>query len=154
MTDRAIKEILISNELSEIEVAITKECKTYVNKEHIDFTIGVLRREIDNSGLTITYIREQLKLKKDSIIKLGIQLLKVLRDKPIEEEYPQGEEAPAREKTKTISSNGLGVGFGVKYAIYLDFLENNPNELPAYIKKERIPNAAKFAKTLAQLYNR
>jgi hypothetical protein len=153
MTDRAIKEILISNELSEIEVAITIECNTYVNKEYIDFAIGVVRREIDNSGLPITYIREQLKLKKGSIIKLGIQILKFARNKPIEEEYPQGEEPPASEKTKTVSSNGIGVGFGIKYAIYLDFLERNPKELPAYIKKERIPNAAKFAKTLTQLYN-
>jgi len=152
MTDNGIKAILISNELSEIEVAITNECESYVNKEHIDFTIGIVRREIANSDLTITFIREQLSLKKDAIIKLGIQILKALKGKAREEEYPKGEMPRGGGKTKIISSNGIGVGFGIKYAIYLYYLENKPKELTEYLKKERIPKAAKFSKTLVELY--
>ena len=152
MADNAIKEILSSNELSEIEVAITNECKTYVNKEHIDFTIGIVRREIANSDLTIDFIRKQLSLKKDAIIKLGIQILKAQRGKSYEEEYPKGEIPPEGGKTKIISSNGVGVGFGIKYAIYLDYLENKPKDLTEYLKKERIPYAAKFSKNLFELY--
>ena len=152
MTDNAIKEILISSELSEIEVAITNECETYVNKEHIDFTIDIVRREIANSNLTLTFIREQLSVKKDAIIKLGIQILKALKGKPREEEYPKGEIPRGGGKTEIVSSNGVGVGFGIKYAIYLDYLENKPKELTEYLKKESIPNAAKFSKTLVGLY--
>jgi hypothetical protein len=153
MTDDEIRNILNSNELSEIEAYITSECKTYVNKEFIDFTIDILRREITNSGLAITYIEQQLVLKKDLIIKLGIKILKTLRNKPIEEEYPKGEEIPRNEKSKVITSHGVGIGFGVKYAIYLDFLENNPKELIQFIKKERIPNAEKFSKMLQKFFN-
>ena len=152
MTDNAIKDILVSNELSEIEVAITNECETYINKDYIDFTISTLRREISNSGLTIEYIREELRLKKDSIIKLGIRILNALKDKPIDEEYPKGESVPKSQQPQVISSHGVGIGFGVKYAIYLDFLENKPKELIEYIKKERIPKASKFCRTLEKLY--
>jgi hypothetical protein len=153
MNDRAIREILISSELSEIEVAITDECNTYVNKEFIDISIGFIRREIDNSCLPISYIREQLKLKREKIIKLGIQILKYTREETLEEEYPGEEEPSEIEKTKIVSSNGIGIGFGIKYAIYLDFLESNPKELLTFIRKERIPNAAKFAQALAKLYS-
>ena len=153
MTDNAIKDILRSNELSEIEVAIANECKTYVNKDFVDFTIGILRREINNAGLTVAYVRELLLLKKISITELGIQILKNLKDKPIEEKYPKGGKPSEGEKTRTISSHGLGIGFAVKYAIYLDFLEKRPKELIMYLEKEGIPNARRFAKTLAELYS-
>ena len=153
MTDKAIKAILTSAELSEIENAITKQSETYVNKDSIDFTVNILRREIENSGLIIEYIRNQLVLKTNQIIKLGIQILETLKGKTIEEEYPKGEEIPKSEKSIIIASQGIGIGFGIKYAIYLDFLENRPKELIDYIKKERIPKADKFCKTLIKLYN-
>lgn len=153
MNDRDIREILISSELSEIEVAIADECNTYVNKEFIDISIGFIRREVDNSCLPISYIREQLKLKKEKIIKLGIQIIKYTREEMIEEEYPEEEEPSEIEKTKIVSSNGIGVGFGIKYAIYLDFLESSPKELLTFIRKERIPNASKFAEALTKLYS-
>ena len=153
MTDKAIKTILTSAELTEIENAITKHSETYVNKEYIDFTVNILRGEIENSGLTIDYIRNQLLLKKTQIIKLGINILETLKNKPIEEEYPKGEEIPNSEKSIIISSHGIGIGFGIKYAIYLDFLENRPKELLDYIKKDRIPKADKFYKSLVKLYN-
>lgn len=133
-------------------MTITNECETYVNKDYIDFTIAILRKEIENSGLTIEYIREQLLLKKKSIIKLGIQILNALKDKPIEEEYPKAQGIPGSKRPQIISSYGVGIGFGVKYAIYLDFLETKPKELIDYIKKEKIPKANKFYKTLQELY--
>ena len=153
MTDDAIKDLLLSPDLSEIETAITRECETYINKDHIDFTIGSLRREINNSGLSIEYIRKHLYSKKDSIITFGIRFLNRFKDAPIEEEYPKGESVPKSQRPQVISSHGVGIGFGVKYAIYYDFLINRPKELIDFVKKERIPKANKFCKTLKELYN-
>jgi len=153
MTDNDIKELLNSKELSVIEDTVSGMCKMYVNKEFIDFTIGILRREISNSGLSLEYIRSYFRLKKDLIIKFGIKLNNTLKNTPLEEEYPAGEGIPKSEKSKVIASHGLGIGFSVKYAIYLHFLETNPNDLLDYIKKERIPKAQKFHNTLKEIYN-
>lgn len=153
MTDDAIKALLLSQELSEIETAITGECETYINKDHIDFTIGSLRREINNSGLSIEYIREQLHSKKDSIIAFGIRFFDKFKNAPNEEEYPKGESVPKSQRPQVISSHGVGIGFGVKYSIYYDFLTNRPKELIDFVKKERIPKANKFCKTLSEFYN-
>ncbi len=152
MTDSEIKEVLKSDELSQIEESITEVCKTYVNKEFIDFTIGVVRREITNSNLSLEYLKKQIAEKKESLIKFGIRFMLASKNAPIEEEYPEGEGVPRNERPKVISSQGFGIGFGIKYAIYLDFLENNPKELINYIKKERIPKAQKLNDLLIKLY--
>ena len=153
VTDNEIENILYSKELLEIETSIASQCKTYVNKEFVEFTIGILRREISNSGLTLDYIRQLLSLRKGSIIRFGIQLLNNLKGKPIEEEYPKGERVPKTNKPEIISSQGVGIGFGIKYAIYLDYLENRPKDLINYLTKERIPKANKFSKILGKLYS-
>ena len=153
VTDHEIEDILYSKELFEIEASIASHCKTYVNKKFVEFTIGILRREISNSGLTLDYIRQMLSLRKGSIIKFGVQILNNLKGKPIEEEYPKGERVPKSNKLEIISSQGVGIGFGIKYAIYLDYLENRPKELINYLTKERIPKANKFSKILDKLYN-
>src|SRR4030095_8182992 len=146
MTENEIKELLASNDLSVIEDDIALACNTYVNKSLMDFTIGILRREISNSEISLNHIHHLLRSKRDSIVKFGIRLYNSLKDGPIEEEYPVGEEIPKSERPKDIASLGMGVGFGIKYAIYLHFLETNPSELLAYLKKERIPRAQKFCK--------
>ena len=117
MTDKEIKYLLNSNELSEIETSIIGECRTYTNKEFNKFTIDILRREITNFGLKLEYLKQQLVLKKELIIKLGIQILNALKDQPIEEEYSNGEVLHKSERPKTIGSYGVSNGFGVKYAI-------------------------------------
>jgi hypothetical protein len=153
MTDGEIKDLLNSDTLSVIEDDISRACNTYVNRDFIEFTVGILRREITNSGLPFEYILQQLKLKRTSITQFGLRLFMTLKDSPLEEEYPQGEEIPKSALPKDITSHGLGTGFGVKYAIYLHFLETNPNGLLDYIKKERIPKAQQFYKTLQKVYN-
>ena len=152
LKDNALRQILLSIELHEIEIAITDACKTYINKEHVDFTIGSLRREITNSGLTIQFLHEQLRTKKIMIIRFGINLLNKFDGQPIEEEYPIGESVPKSQRSKVVETYGVGIGFGIKYAIYLYFLENNPKGLIHFLEKERIPMAKKFCKTLEDLY--
>lgn len=153
VTDNEIEDILYSKELLEIETSIASHCKTYVNREFVEFTIGILRREISNSGLTLDYIRQFLSLRKGSIIIFGIQVLNSLKGKPIEDEHPKEENVPKTNNPEIISSQGVGIGFGIKYAIYLDYLENRPKELINYLTKERIPRADKFCKILDKLYN-
>ena len=152
MTDNEIKELLISKDLSAIENDIALACNTYINKDFIDLTISSLRREISNSEISLNHIHQLLISKRDPIIKFGIRLYNTQKDAPLQEEYPVGEEIPKSQRPKVIASLGIGVGFGIKYAIYLHFLETNPNGLLDYLKKERIPKAQKFCKTLERIY--
>ena len=142
----------MSSELLEIEKAITDACNTYINKKFVDFTIGILRREITNSGLTIEFLQEQLRTRKIMVIKFGINLLNKLDGQPIEEEYPIGESVPKSQRPEVVATQGVGIGFGIKYVIYLYFLENNPKGLIHFLEKERIPKAKKFCHTLEDLY--
>lgn len=155
MNNNEIKNLLNSDELSVIEDEISSACKTYVNKEFIDQSIGILRRQISNSGLGLSNIHNQLISKRLSIIEFGIKFYstsKVSIGSPIDEEYPKGEEIPKSLRSKVISSHGLGVGFGVVYAIYLHFLETDSNKLAEFLKKERIPNSDKYCKSLIKLF--
>ncbi len=70
------------------------------------------------------------------------------------EEYPEGEELPDNQKSKTLKVYGPGIGFGIKYAIYFHFLFNNLNgELSAYLKAIRIPCSAKLNEPLIKYFN-
>ena len=86
MTDSEIKELLNSDALSVIEDDISRACNTYVNRDFIEFTVGILRREITNSGLPFEYIQQQLKLKRTSITQFGLRLFMTLKDSALEEE--------------------------------------------------------------------
>ncbi len=106
-------------------------------------------------GFELSNIQNQLISKRLSIIEFGIKFYstsKVSIGSPIDEEYPRGEEIPKSLRSKVISSHGLGVGFGVVYAIYLHFLETDSNKLAEFLKKERIPNSDKYCKSLIKLY--
>jgi len=154
MTDREVELLLKSEDLSFIETSIAKGCGTYVNKDHLDFTIGILRREIANSALGINSIKDLLRSKKDSIIKFGIDFYKTQAGEPHIEEYREGEEVNEDEKSNVLESHGLGIGFGIKYAIYFNFLENDmQDELLNFLKAQRIPYAKDFAKTLNKVHN-
>ena len=154
MTHGEVELLLKSEDLSFIETSVAKECNTYVNKEHLDFTVNILRREITNSGLDINYIKELLSSKKMPIIKFGIDFIKKQVNEPHVEEYPEGEEVSEVEKSKVLESQGLGIGFGIKIAIYFNFLEKDiQDELLNYLKAEKIPFASNFAKTLNRIYN-
>jgi hypothetical protein len=153
MSDKEIKDLLNSDDLSIVEHEITDGCKTYVNKEFIDQSIGILRRVISNSGLTLADIYHLLSTKRETLVKFGIKLYKTLKRSPIDEEYPKGEEIPKSLRSKVIASHGLGIGFSVKYAIYLHFLETDLTRLSEYLKKERIPKSEIFSKSLIRIYN-
>jgi hypothetical protein len=116
MNNNEIKNLLNSDELSVIEDKISSACKTYVNKEFIDQSVSILRRQISNSGLGLTNIHNQLISKKLAVIEFGIKFYntsKLSEGSPIDEEYPKGEEIPKSLRSKVISSQGLGVCFGV-----------------------------------------
>ena len=152
MTDEEIMTLLQSQELSEVETSITAYCGSYVNKDVIDFLVGSLRQEIDNSGLTISYLREGIKSKKELLTIFGIGIIKHHVGKPHKQEYPEGEE-PDNPDESPGEPRGMAIGFAYKYLMYLHFLEdNNQNGLLEFIKKERIPYAKDFRETLNIIY--
>ena len=54
---------------------------------------------------------------------------------------------------EVVEKEGLGVGFGITYAIYLHFLETcTANAFTEFLKKRRIPGARKFASDLRRVH--
>ncbi len=68
------------------------------------------------------------------------------------EEYPPGELPPAEERPKTLKIHDAPRDFLVIHLIEFAIMARSPGDLEAYIKRRRIPNARKYAKEIAQLY--
>jgi hypothetical protein len=153
VTDKEILQLMSGQMVSEIENKIATDVGSFVNREFVDFLVGSLRREIVNSGLAINYLRDKLNSDKGLLISFGIALLKSELGRPAKEEYPEGEE-PENLTDIVPEHQGMGVGFSIKYLIYLYFLENNKQiNLLEYLKKERIPYAKEFCTTLVDVYS-
>lgn len=69
------------------------------------------------------------------------------------EEYPEGEELTEEEKPVTVERFGPSIGFGIKFAIYYNFLKNDKNaELGDFLKAMKIPYSSRFKKRLIGYY--
>jgi hypothetical protein len=157
LDDRNIERILRSEGLALVENEIAKLTNSYVNREHINFTIGIIKREIINSGLELEQILEIISFESQKLQKFGVEFLldRKTNEVKLEEEYPEGEELEVHEKSTILKENGLGIGFGIQYAIYYHFLKNKElNLLLEYLKKSRIPKTSRLSKELKEIYKR
>lgn len=69
-----------------------------------------------------------------------------------EEEYPPGEEIPEDERQETIAVHGFPTTFLIKSLCEFTILRHRPESIEAYAKRYRIPQAKKYAKTVARLF--
>lgn len=69
-----------------------------------------------------------------------------------EEEYPPGEEVPEDERPETIAELGFATTFLIGPLCEFTILRHRPESIEAYAKRYRIPQAKKYAKTVARLF--
>jgi hypothetical protein len=139
-----------SDALSSIEEAIASQTGLNIIYEYGSASISYTQAEVSVCGMTSQQINEYLTTNRDSLIDFGVRFMKDEDATSDEQEFSEGEEQDSVGESETL---GYGNGFGIKIAIYHNFLANRtPNEFRAFLKNRRIPKHAKFAKELARIF--
>ena len=139
-----------SDELAAVECPIAEQCRLKIIRDLASTTTGHLQAEVSVSGMTVADITHYLALHRNHLVAFGVRFLGDKDATKEEQEYPDGEEQDGDDQSETM---GLGVGFGVKYAIYHNFLSNRLSaEFRAFLKNRRIPKHTKFAKELERVF--
>jgi len=142
--------LLTSNELAAVECPIADRCRLRIIRDLASTTTTHLQAEVSVSGMTVAEITHYLARNRNHLIAFGVRFLGDSDATKEEQEFAEGDEQDADGESETM---GLGVGFGVKYAIYHNFLANRTAaEFRAFLKNRRIPKHTKFAKELERVF--
>jgi len=142
--------LLQSDELAAVETPVAAHRHLRILRDLESSTTSSVQAEVSVSGMTVSDIRNYLVAHRDRLIAFGIRFLGDADATRDEQEYPEGEEQEADGESEVL---GMGVGFGVKYAIFHNFLANRtPAEFRAFLKNRRIPKHTQFAKELARVF--
>jgi len=153
MTRNEVQLLLESSKLEHIENEIASQVNSYVNRDYLSFMVNGAVKQLKHACLNTKDIMAILSEQAELLIQFGVAFLHDEEATSDEEEYPQGEELDEDDKSETVSEHGIGIGFGITYAIYLNYLQKNTKqEFVKYLKAERIPYAAKFASELKRVY--
>ena len=136
--------LLQSDVLRAVEQAIAAEVGRAVVEDYSVACTSFTQADLSVSGMTVAEAEALLRAHREGIIKFGVAFL---RD----------EETAGRPgglgSSRVVEVRGLGAGFGVKYAIYYNFLAHRaPAEFLAYLKNRRIGHPAKFARGLRRVF--
>jgi hypothetical protein len=157
ITHQQAKQLLQSPELAAVEEAIAARTGQRVLRG-MNPVVEIQRVEIDVgfTPLSFEQITASLKSDRELLISFWTAVLGV-KESPEEAdgEFPPGEELDPADRSRTIEVIGLGSGFGIKAAVYLYLLRDCPKaELTNYLKKARIPFAAKYGRELRDVFAR
>jgi hypothetical protein len=161
MADPAIKVIptpyqevlslLHSDALRAIEQAIAAAVGIRIVADYSSTCTSYTQGDMSVSGMTVAQTEALLVNHRDQLIRFGVAFLRDEAATDDAEEFPEGEE---QDSSETVDVQGLGVGFGIKYAIFYNFLAHRtPAEFRAYLKNRRIPHQARFARELRRVFD-
>jgi hypothetical protein len=155
MADPAIKVIptpyqdvlalLHSDVLRTVEQAIATEVGKTIVEDYSVICTSYTQADMSVSGMTVAETEALLRVHRDGIIKFGIAFLR-------DEEATTRREA--QDSSERVEVLGVGVGFGIKYAIYYNFLAHRSKaEFLAYLKNRRIGGPSRFARDLRRVFD-
>jgi len=148
-----VKQLLASPELAAVEEAIAARAGQRVHRDSVDVTYTYTQIELGFTPLTADEVSRRLREERDGLVEFGVAFLADPEATESTDEFPPGEEPGPGDEGETIAELGLGCGFGITYLIYLYFLRERPRpEFTTYLKKRRIPFAAKFARDPRRVY--
>lgn len=135
------------------------EEKAHVGISDYDSTDFHLRNmteeDLKKAKLSISFIVDYLQSHLKTIIEYSIRKITYYEKNPNEaeyEEYPEGEELADDEKSVVIERHDYVPFILINYGIEYFFLKEQPDKLLEYIKKLRIPGAAKYKREITSLY--
>ena len=142
--------LLKSDALSAVEKPIASQTGLNIIYDHGSASTSYTQAEISVCGMTTDQIEDYLTANRDSLIDFGVRFMSDEDATSDEQEYPEGGGGDPDGESETL---GYGNGFGIKVAIYHNFLANRtPTEFRAFLKNRRIPKHTKFAKELARVF--
>ena len=142
--------LLKSDELSAVEKEIASRCRLNIIYDRGSAGTSYTQAEISVCGMTVDQLTGYLADNKNSLIDFGVRFMSDEDATNDEQEYPEGEEQDPDGESEAL---GYGNGFGIKVAIYHNFLANRTAaEFRAFLKNQRIPKHTKFAKELARTF--
>ena len=143
--------LLHSDALRAVEQAIASEVGSQIVEDYSTASTTYTQADMSVSGMTVAETEAFLLAHRDQIIKFGVAFLRDEAATDDAEEYAEGEE---QDPSETVEVHGLGVGFGIKYAIFYNFLAYRaPAEFRAYLKNRRIPHHTRFARELRRVFD-
>jgi hypothetical protein len=147
-----VLDLLASEHVRSVERAIAAEVGMNIFEDYSVVSTSHLLVAIGASGMTPSDIKVLLQDRRDQIVAFGVRLLRDLAVNSDDEDvYPEGEEQDPPGK---VVSEGLGIGFGVTYAIYYNFLANRtPAELRAFLRGRGIEYHSSFSQDLRRLFD-
>lgn len=146
--------LLLSGALADVESAIADRTQNTICRDYLKTTARLTQAEISLSGLSVDEISSILRDQHDSVIEFGIRFLQDEAATEDTQEYPEGEEPDPEDVDRVVANQGLGVGFGVTYAIYWHFLTNQAaKDFTEFLQKRRIPGARKFTTDLRRIHD-
>lgn len=142
--------LLQSDALRAVEQPIAAAVGSRVVEDYSTACTSLTQSDLSVSGLTVAEAEALLVAERERLIRFGVAFLRDEAATAGGEEFPPGQEA---EPSETVESHWLGVGFGVKYAIYYNFLARRTQaEFQAYLKNRRVPHRARFARELRRVF--
>ena len=142
--------LLRSDALRAVEQSIAVAVGSHILEDSTIASTTRIQGDLSVSGMTIAETESLLLAQRDQIIRFGIAFLRDEAATDTTEEFPEGEE---QDPPKIVSVLGLGVGFGISYAIFYNFLaRRTPAEFRAYLSNRRIPHQARFARELRRVF--
>jgi len=154
--NRKNKEIdLFDNTIvNEFEEKVASSLGVNIYSEEKEIIRNLVNKEIKLSKVSTNQLLTCVKENYEKLQKFAIKVYTSETKIDNVEEYEDGEEMLTKEKSKTLKTHGLGIGFGITYTIYFHFLINElTGELSDYLKARRIPHSNKFCKRLTNYYN-
>jgi hypothetical protein len=148
------KEELFDNPtVNEVEEQIASELGLEVYSEQKHIIGNLIQKEIEQSMVGKPVLHSYFIKNRSEFVKFGVLLYTGERKANDGEEYPKGETVPREQRPVELKSHGLGVGFGITYAIYFHFLNTNKlAELSEFLKIRRIPHYKKFQSRIESYY--
>ncbi len=151
LDEKTIGEILLGAELARVENEIGRLTNHCVIRDHLNFTIGILKRDITNSGLGLETVLEIVIDESEMLIEFAVEFLLDDRSKKLEKELAAVEDPNNIDEDVVVE--GLCFGFALQYAIRYHFLKAGKiAHLTDFLKKSRIPHPQKFARKLQEIY--
>ena len=142
--------LLRSDDLRAVEQAIAAAVGSRIVEEYSITCTAYTQANMSVAGMTVAESEALLASHRDQLIKFGVGFLRHEGATDNSEDL-QGQE---QDSPETVGVHGLGVGFGIKVAIYYNFLAHRtPAEFRAYLKNRRIAHQARFARELRRVFD-
>lgn len=147
-----VMSLLKSEALRAVEEAVAPQVGLKILRDYDTASTSYTQAEMSVSGMSPAEIERSLLDHRDKLVSFGVRFLKDPEATKDEEEFPEGEEPD--EKPGNSQTLGLGTGFGIKIAIYYNFLANRPlKEFHEFLKNRAIPYHTKFARELRRVFD-